>query len=201
LTADLFTASARIQSRILAQFFFQKNNPLNFSAIKIHFFSKDRSRGTDIMTGGFCMYIPSYQIHNVLNVYRKQLTRGTVRTNSGGPDRSRSAQDRIEITAHGQRQSLFDKISSEIVQRITQFDPSTVSKTEFSGQSTETRWPARGAAESTDEQDPAFTYTLIDRHNQKSTHNLSVRQLYFSTKNMETLNGTESDSDTNPVSE
>ena len=201
LTAELFAASAKNQSSILAQFFFQKNNPLNFPAIKIRFFSKVRFRDADIMTGGFCMYIPSYQIHNVLNVYRKQLSRGTVRTNSGGPEKSRSTQDRIDINSHGQRQSLFEKISSEIVQRITQFDSDTVSKAEPSALSTETRWSGRSAADSADEQSPAFTYTLIDRHNHKSTHNLSVRQLYFSTKNTESLNGAQSDSDTNPVSE
>jgi hypothetical protein len=147
------------------------------------------------------MYIPSYQIHNVLNVYRKQLSRGTVRNNSGGPDKDRSGQDRIDIAAHGQRQSLFDKISSEIVQRITQFEPGTKSEANLSDQSAETRWSERGAVDSADQQSPAFTYTLIDKHNQKSTHNLSVRQLYFANRNAESLNGAQSDTDTNPVSE
>ena len=79
----------------------------------------------DIMTGGFCMHIHSYQIHNVLNVYRKQLSKGTAGNISRTSAKNQPDQDKVDISIGGQRQSLFDKISSEIVERITRFGPDT----------------------------------------------------------------------------
>ena len=64
------------------------------------------------------MHIHSYQIHNVLNVYRRQLSQGTARKTIDNPERNRAVQDTIKTSNHGQRQSLLEKISSEIVQRI-----------------------------------------------------------------------------------
>jgi hypothetical protein len=143
------------------------------------------------------MHIHSYQIHNVLNVYRKQLSRATARNASGNPDKSRPAQDRIDNAVHGQRQSLFDKISSEIVQRITQYDPDTETVGPHSSQSAQYRGTVDGAGD----QGPAFTYTTIDKYNQKSTHNLSIRQLNFPTKNMDSLNRAQSERGSNTASE
>ena len=148
------------------------------------------------------MHIHGYQIHNVLNVYRKQLSRGTAgKVSKDNQGKIRSVQERIDITGQGQRQSLFDKISSEIVQRITQFGPHSELEADISDQSLASREPARDAADGANEQSSAFTYTLIDKHNQKTTHNLSVRQLPFSTKNMESLSRANSDSGLNVESE
>jgi hypothetical protein len=133
------------------------------------------------------MHIHGYQIHNVLNVYRKQLSRGTDRNTAGTPERNKAAQDPIDICDHGQRQSLFEKISSEIVRRITQVDPETELNAAFSGQSAVTRGRARDKAEASGGKNQVFSYTLIDSNNQKTTHNLSLRQLNHSTERINPL--------------
>ena len=148
------------------------------------------------------MHIHGYQIHNVLNVYRKQLSSGTAgKVSKDNQAKSQSVQERIDIAGQGQRKSLFDKISSEIVQRITQFGPHTELESDVSDQSLKNREPERGAVDVADGQSPTFTYTLIDRHNKKTTHNLSVRQLHFSTKNVESLSRANSNSGINSESE
>lgn len=126
------------------------------------------------------MRIHSYQIRNVLNVYRQQLTRGTSRNASGRPNGYKAEMDRMDISDHGQRRSLFEKISSEIVQRITQFGPDTEIKTSISGHLAESGGRITDKHETIDRNSPQFSYTLIDNNNRKTTHNLSVRQLIYS---------------------
>ena len=152
------------------------------------------------------MHIHSYQIHNVLNVYRKQLSQGTVRSIYGNPDKSQPAQDRINISIHGQRQSLFDKISSEIVERITRFGPDTEFEAVLADQMTEpngtgSRESAETGADGTVKQDTAFTYTVINEHNQKITHKLPIRQLNLPNKDMISTTGMLKDNDNNSESE
>ena len=139
------------------------------------------------------MHIHSYQIRNVLNVYRQQLSRGTKRNISGNPDGNKAAQDRIDISSQGQRQTLFEKISSEIVQRITQVGPDTEIKTAFSDQLADARERVRDNDDASGGKGPVFSYTLIDNNNNKSTHNLSVRQLNYSSDKVKSLITTPSD--------
>ena len=147
------------------------------------------------------MHIHSYQIHNVLNVYRQRLSRGTAREKADNPERSKAAQDMIDISDHGQRQSLFEKISSEIVQRITQVSPETEMETAFSGQSAGTTDPERDTVAPPRGKNQVFSYTLIDNNNQKTTHNLSIRQLNYSTEKINSLTTAPSDSHSFPGSE
>jgi hypothetical protein len=153
------------------------------------------------MTGGYGMHIHSYQIHNVLNVYRQRLSRGTAREKPDTPERSKAAQDMIDISDHGQRQSLFEMISSEIVQRITQVSPDTETETAFSGQSAGTTGPERDTVAPSRRKNQVFSYTLIDHNNQKTTHNLSIRQLNYSTEKINSLPTAPSDSHLYPGSE
>ena len=124
------------------------------------------------------MYIHSYQIHNVLNVYRKQLSQGTLRNNSVSPVKTSSSSDSIDISIEGQRQSMFDKISAAIVERITQLGPETQVEAQPAT-------PKGGDASALPEVGPgpqrplqqatAFTYMTIDEHNQKRTNTLTVQ--------------------------
>ncbi len=148
------------------------------------------------------MYIHSYQMHNVLNVYRKQLSQGTAQGLSGDADKSRTAKDRINISNDRQRQSLFEKISSEIVERITRFGPDTECKRILAGQYTQTdaresQEPANPEADEDHGNDMPFTYTLIDEHNQKTTHRLPASQLSLPMEDLDSITGAETDSDIN----
>ena len=124
------------------------------------------------------MYIHSYQIHNVLNVYRKQLSQGTLHKNSDGPAKTSSGKDSINLSIEGQRQSIFEKISAAIVERITQFGPESQADTQpVAPSGTDTDAPPEvGAGPQRPWQDEAaFTYTTIDERNQKRTNTLTVR--------------------------
>jgi hypothetical protein len=153
------------------------------------------------MTGGYDMHIHGYQIQNVLNVYRQQLSRGTVRNGPGGLDMDKAATDRIDIADYSQRKTLFEKISSEIVERITQFKPEAAGKASFSGQFTRTMGDGQDEVDSVGRPVTAFSYTLIDANNRKTTQNLSIRQLNLSNEKVESLMNAHTEGKTGPDSE
>ena len=119
------------------------------------------------------MYIHSYQIHNVLNVYRKQLSQGPA-TSNPQPSTSASAKESVTISANGQKQSIFNKISAEIVDRITEFSPENqfvkVLADQLSTNKTERK-------EKDTHKETNFTYTRIDEQNRKTTNTLPIRKL------------------------
>ncbi|MBN1226273.1 MAG: hypothetical protein JXA79_04730 [Deltaproteobacteria bacterium] len=67
------------------------------------------------------MVIPVYQVNNVLRVYGEQL-----RQNRGldkpSADNNRQP-DKISISSEARRKTIVDKISSQIVGRITKYGP------------------------------------------------------------------------------
>jgi hypothetical protein len=95
--------------------------------------------------------------------------------------------DRVEISDRGQRQNLFEKISSEIVQRITQVGPDTEAGAALSDHSTDTVGRVRDDAEAPEWKSPVFSYTMIDNNNRKTTHNLSMQQLDYSAQKVKSL--------------
>ena len=117
------------------------------------------------------MYIHGYQIHNVLNVYRKQLRHGPG-GNSSQTLQTSSAKDRIEISSDGQRQSLMDKVSTEIVERITQTGPENQFEKLLADQLVEK--PQQSAGMPSDSPTD-FRYTVIDENNRKITNSLTIR--------------------------
>jgi hypothetical protein len=123
------------------------------------------------------MYIHSYQIHNVLNVYRKQLSQGSLRNHSASPAKPSLGKDSIDLSIEGQRQSMFEKISAAIVERITQFGPETQAETPAAAIGGDAGAPSKVGSEpeKSMQDDAAFTYTTIDEHNQKRTNTLTVR--------------------------
>jgi hypothetical protein len=67
------------------------------------------------------MGISAYQINNVLRVYGEQLRRGRI------SDLQRSididAPDKISISTRARRKTIIDDMTSNIIERITQFEP------------------------------------------------------------------------------
>lgn len=117
------------------------------------------------------MYIHSYQIHNVLNVYRKQLSHRPGGNSSHSP-RTTNVSDRIEISSDGQRKSIMDKISTEIVERITQTSPENQFDKLMTDQlSNESQQPAGVPSQAPSD----FKYTVIDEQNRKVTNSLTIR--------------------------
>jgi hypothetical protein len=118
------------------------------------------------------MYIHSYQIHNVLNAYRKQLSQGPGATVSQTPDRA-PAGDSVEISANAQRQTLIDQVSTEIVDRIAQYKPQNHFEEEVTRQLDRAR---TGGPMGAEKREVEFTYTAIDENDRKTTNSLPIQR-------------------------
>ncbi|MGD9007599.1 MAG: hypothetical protein PVG41_06745 [Desulfobacteraceae bacterium] len=121
------------------------------------------------------MYIHTYQIHNVLNAYRKQLSQNSIK----GPAAQSAphSDDRINISAEAQNPKIVNDISSQIIDRITKFGPKSEfdkaladQLSQFNGET-----PPRHAGNDAPGND--FTYTKIDERNHKTTSKLEIQQL------------------------
>ena len=118
------------------------------------------------------MYIHSYQIHNVLNVYRKQLSQGPgAKPNQASA--SAPSHDQVEISANAQRQALIDQVSNEIVDRIAQYSPQNRFEEEVARRLDQ--GPANGAI-NPKKREIEFTYTMIDENDQKRTNSLPIQR-------------------------
>ena len=67
------------------------------------------------------MGISAYQINNVLRVYKEQLRRGRISTWQRSTDTD--VPDKISISARARRETTIDDISSNIIEKITKFEP------------------------------------------------------------------------------
>ncbi|GAB6905252.1 conserved hypothetical protein [Desulfosarcina cetonica] len=111
------------------------------------------------------MHIQSYQIHNVLNVYRRQLSRNSI------IQTGKSENDSVTISIEGKKQSIMNKVAASVIEKITQI-PS----------------PQNGSAEDTPEtpthplktvdgntlQLHAFTFNTIVENNHKETRSIAI---------------------------
>ena len=116
------------------------------------------------------MQIPSYQMHNVLNVYRKQFTRNEMSERQKGSSIERP-NDRVSLSTEGKRQAIIEKVSAEIVKRITNFGPQEALDHEIVDQ-LERDTGAKVAFGDQSRSD--FVYNFIDDNNQKATATLSI---------------------------
>ncbi len=115
------------------------------------------------------MIVSSYQMHNVLNVYSRQLTQ-----NSGGGNRrtiaAKQSFNRIARTAPGKRLSTMEKVSRDILNKITRYgSQGEVSRRDGNGAENQTRNHTAG-----NRTESAFTFNVIDGINAKKTSTLAV---------------------------
>ncbi|MGA8179137.1 MAG: DVU0524 family FlgM-associated protein [Desulfobacterales bacterium] len=76
------------------------------------------------------MVISAYQINNVLRVYGEQLRRGRISKRQRSSDTD--APDKISISARARRETIIDDMTSNIIERLTQFEPHDSSENELS---------------------------------------------------------------------
>jgi len=67
------------------------------------------------------MVISAYQVNNVLRVYGDQLRQSSISSRPKN-DNIRSS-DKVSISAEAKRKAVIDKISSNIIDKITQYGP------------------------------------------------------------------------------
>ena len=138
------------------------------------------------------MFVPSYQMRNVLNVYCKQL-RHNLTSEKNKKEPAKPPVDQVKLTPEAKRQATIDKVSKEIVDKITRFD----SLEKMHDQLTER---AKGEqpreTEPNEGKDTTFVFNVIDTINEKITNKLSVEGSGFSVQRLEQLSKDENDSKT-----
>lgn len=114
------------------------------------------------------MYIRNYQINNVLNVYRRQLSRGT-------PDRSRhpstyvSESNGVSVSNKATNQSIMKKVADSVLKKITSVDPKLRIERENDK-------PAQQIEKQTHmfRKDNEFLFNTIVGNNQKETRSIAI---------------------------
>lgn len=129
------------------------------------------------------MYVPSYQMHNVLNVYSKQLRQHMVSEGKNKmPEKPQSY--RIYVSSEGKRQAMIKKVSKDIVEKISRYGSLKESRrqiTEFTNiYSDDETLPQK-----TDNK--TFVFNAIDSINQKIKNTLCVDDSSFLIQRLEQL--------------
>lgn len=118
------------------------------------------------------MHIPSYQINNVIKVYSKQVSQNRMlerQKNMGLA--SPASVDKIDISAEGKRQAIVEKVSAEIVDRLTRQGPRTDAEYEIMGRLSS---ELGEDVELNQGYDGRFVYNMIGEDNEKVTKTLSL---------------------------
>jgi hypothetical protein len=129
------------------------------------------------------MYISDYQIHNVLKVYSKQLTRTQTNDSEKAVDTA-SKTDKINLSAEGKRRAIIDKVAKDIVSRIMQFGPKEKVDHEIVSRLKDE------FGENVDfdsEKANNFVFNVIDGNNEKKMSTLEVEDSRFLVNRLEQL--------------
>ena len=116
------------------------------------------------------MNIPSYQIHNVLNVYTRQLSENRGLSGQSFLGKGVSA-DKINLSTEERCRAIIEKVATGIVDRVTRFGPQDNINHELSNP-LQPNIPKDIDFDLPKETE--FVFNVIDRHNEKRTQSLSV---------------------------
>ena len=121
------------------------------------------------------MFVPSYQMHNVLNVYSKHLRHNvTSAKNKSAPEEPQT--DQVNLTPGGKREATIEKVSKDIIDKITQFG-SADEKQHRINENAKINTDMETAAHKA--QKTKFVFNVIDAINKKITNTLSVEDSSF----------------------
>ncbi len=128
------------------------------------------------------MQIPSYQIQNVLKVYSRQVSQGKILARNKS-DSKTSFTDSVSISMEGKRRSIIDRVTDDIVDKIITEGTSQSSLTENENPDELVTYKHPQGAYLQDKkpakESKAFTYTAIDKENNKTSQTLSVLDSQF----------------------
>ena len=120
------------------------------------------------------MFVPSYQMHNVLNVYSNKL-RHNIST-KGQNSSEKASTERANLTSQGKRNSTIEKVSKEIFDKIMRFGSQTGTSQQGSGEAKESE---KNENVSVKPSKPGFVYNVMDAVNGKTTNEVSVEDSKF----------------------
>jgi hypothetical protein len=121
------------------------------------------------------MFVSSYQIHNVLNVYSKQLSqdRGVQKQSAGN---KKPLSDQINLSTEGKRRATIEKVAKDIISKISHYgsnDEIKASKLDRPQENLKNHY------ESDTKKEKTFVFNVIDDLNKKTTTALSVKDKRF----------------------
>ena len=118
------------------------------------------------------MQITSYQMHNVLNCYSKQLSQNRRGARLSAVNRC-GGNDKPRAESGGKREATLEAVSNNIYQKLTDLTSLDIAGEEHHPAAHETQ-PAEAPRETSNRQSAQFTFNVIDRLNRKITNRLSV---------------------------
>jgi hypothetical protein len=129
------------------------------------------------------MYVPSYQMHNILNVYSNQLRQNMISEGKSNVA-AKPQSDKIHLSPEGKRQAMIEKVSKDILDKLSRYDSLNESRqrnTEYENINSDNGVLPRKTENET------FVFNAIDSINQKSTNTLSVDDSSFLIQRLEQL--------------
>jgi len=115
------------------------------------------------------MNVPSYQMHNVLNVYSKQLKQNV--SSARQTNAKRMLSGRRDLTSEGKLKATIDKVSRDILKKITGIESLAETRQAMTSDRERVSPDSIPAAE---KQETTFVFNAIDSINQKKTNTLSI---------------------------
>lgn len=128
------------------------------------------------------MQIPNHQIHNMLKVYSKQLSQARMLEHRKALI-PKAAAEKISLSAVGKRQTIIDKVATDIVERITQSGPQDKVDQEIVKQLEDELGQPIGFKEKNN----AFVFNVINQDNEKTTSTIQVGNADYLMKRLEEL--------------
>jgi len=129
------------------------------------------------------MLVSSYQIHNVLNVYSKQLSQDRSAQKLKTENKKQSS-DRIHLSTEGKRKAMIEKVAQDILSKISHYGSRVETKTKEQGLPQE---QAKSSLKSDNKKETAFVFNVIDDLNKKTTTAISVKDTNFLIDRLEQL--------------
>jgi hypothetical protein len=129
------------------------------------------------------MFVSSYQVHNVLNAYSKQLSQDRS-AQKLKPGNSKQPLDQINLSTEGKRRVTIEKVAQDILSKISNYGSKEEIKTPEQDPSREN---AKSKFESDNKKETAFVFNVIDDLNNKTTTALSVKNTNFLVDRLEQL--------------
>ena len=129
------------------------------------------------------MHISNYQIHNVLNVYSKQLSQNGI-TNKSRTEFRKTLTDQIDLFPQEKRKATIEKVSDQILNKISELGNKVAAD---SYDSSISKGQSAPAAEPENSKDNEFVFNVIDKINRKKTTTYSVKDMNLLMNNIEQL--------------
>ena len=129
------------------------------------------------------MHISNYQIHNVLNVYSKQLSQNGI-TNKSRSEFQKILKDQVDLSPQVKRKATIEKVSDQILNIISELGNEMAADSYESNISKDQSAPAVEPEKSNDNE---FVFNVIDKINQKKTTTYSVKDINLLMNNIEQL--------------